>query len=121
VYYTFRRKKVGDNLADLFGETPVFGAGAVFDDRGEITRHRNAFAGGGGFGGHGLVGLLYSDHCAGAEFAVARQNRFSACGAARVFVNSVDAADGIARPLPSFFQVDPIAIAVAVFACDVLG
>jgi hypothetical protein len=55
VYYTFGRKKVGDNLADLLGETTVLGAGAVFDDRGQITRHRYAFAGGGGFGGHGLV------------------------------------------------------------------
>jgi hypothetical protein len=55
VYYTFGRKKVGHNLADLLGETPVFGAGAVFDDRGEITRHRYAFAGGSGFGGHGLA------------------------------------------------------------------
>ncbi len=54
MYYTFRRKKVGDNLADLLCETPMFGAGAVFDDRGQITRHRYAFAGGGGFGGHGL-------------------------------------------------------------------
>jgi hypothetical protein len=61
VYYTFRRKKVGDNLADLLGKAPVFGAGAVFDDRGEITRHRYALAGGSGFGGHGLLlrlGLL---------------------------------------------------------------
>jgi hypothetical protein len=39
VYYTFGRKKVGHDLADLFGETPVFGAGAVFDDRGEIAWH----------------------------------------------------------------------------------
>jgi hypothetical protein len=39
VYYTFRRKKVGDNLADLLGKAPVFGAGAVFDHRGQITRH----------------------------------------------------------------------------------
>jgi hypothetical protein len=121
VYDTFGRKKVRDNLGDLLGEAPVFGAGAVFDDRGERPRHRYAFASGGGFGGHGLVGLLYSDHCAGAEFAIARENRFSACGASCVFVNSMDAADGIAGPLPSFFQVDPIPVAVAVFACDVLG
>jgi hypothetical protein len=39
VYYTFRRKKVGHDLANLFGEAPVFGAGAVFDDRGEIAWH----------------------------------------------------------------------------------
>ena len=35
--------------------------GAVFDDRGKITRHRYALAGGGEFGGHGLLlrlGLL---------------------------------------------------------------
>jgi hypothetical protein len=32
VYDTFGRKKVGDNLADLLGEAPVFGAGAVFND-----------------------------------------------------------------------------------------
>jgi hypothetical protein len=57
VYYTFRRKKVGDDLGDLLGEAAVFGSGAVFDDRGEITRHRYAFAGG-GFGGHGLLGLV---------------------------------------------------------------
>ena len=53
MYYTFGRKKVGHDLRDLFGEAPVFGAGAVFDHRGKITRHRYAFAGG-GFGGHGL-------------------------------------------------------------------
>jgi hypothetical protein len=55
VYDTCRRKKVRQNLRHLFGEAPVFGLRVLFDDGGKITRHRYAFAGGGGFGGHGLL------------------------------------------------------------------
>jgi hypothetical protein len=61
------------------------------------------------------------DCCANALVAVARHDRFFAGALSRVLVDTVNNAHGIARPLPTFFEVDPITVAVLIFARDVRG
>jgi hypothetical protein len=53
--------------------------------------------------------------------AVASHDRFTTSALPRFFVDAVNNAKGIARPLPSLFKVDPIPVAVFVFARNVFG
>ena len=61
------------------------------------------------------------DCCANALFAVALHDRFSAGAPSGVFVDTVNNAHRIARPFPTLFKVDPIPVAVFVFASNVIG
>jgi hypothetical protein len=56
-----------------------------------------------------------------ALLAVTRRDGFAPRLAARFFVDAVNNTKGIARPFPSLFEVDPIPVAVFVFARNVFG
>jgi hypothetical protein len=56
-----------------------------------------------------------------ALLAVTRSDGFAPRLAARFFVDAVDNSEGITRPFPSLFEVDPIPVTVFVFARNVLG
>jgi len=70
---------------------------------------------------HRHPAALQLDCGAGALIAVASHDRFTTGALPRFFVDAVDNSEGITRPFPSLFEVDPIPVAVFVFARNVFG